>query len=344
MLKTLKLNIAVALGLVLIVSIGIFLWFYFVYTRTPAYSLKMIQQAVTAHDYDKFSKYVDLDSLTDAAGNDVLAVLDMSGTSSSLYTNDDVSAFKQSIKDPLLQNCKKNIETYVRTGIWEDKMDTNYFGALQIVYQAGLEQMSLQSLDAINIDANNDSAVVAIKIQQEEIGQAYILHFQMVKKNGVWQVVGINDFVDYLTMLKQCRKKNLQEFIYTLDSLLTADKKVVQAEEQKMQMLIAQSSLSNPAVREQLKDIVLYEIIPIWQQEEQELQKLTVPLSAESLQRLRLRICTAQIAYLNFYMQWLDDKQITSIRQANAKLKESKMLEYESEMISAQIKTRNNYE
>ena len=68
-------------------------------------------------------------------------------------------------------------------------------------------------------------------------------------------------------------------------------------------------------------------MLPHWHMLKEALAAVSVPKSAETLQRLRLKICDLYIAYYENYVKWLDDKEIKSLREAESNLKRAKTLE-----------------
>ncbi len=63
--------IALGVVLVLLAAAGGY-WYVDIYTKTPEYTLKMVQEAVSDHNKEKLDKYVAVDHLLDTASGDML--------------------------------------------------------------------------------------------------------------------------------------------------------------------------------------------------------------------------------------------------------------------------------
>ena len=60
--------IALGVVLVLLAAAGGY-WYVDIYTKTPEYTLKMVQEAVSDHNKEKLDKYVAVDHLLDTASD-----------------------------------------------------------------------------------------------------------------------------------------------------------------------------------------------------------------------------------------------------------------------------------
>jgi hypothetical protein len=64
---------------------------------------------------------------------------------------------------------------------------------------------------------------------------------------------------------------------------------------------------------------------------------MSVPPAAGTLHRLRIKICDLHIEYAKGYAKWMDDKNASTIRTADAALKQARTLEKEAELLTKQV-------
>ena len=58
-----KLRLIIAALILAAAVAGGFTWYFGYYTKTPEYSVRMMQEAVAKHDQEKFARYVDVENL-----------------------------------------------------------------------------------------------------------------------------------------------------------------------------------------------------------------------------------------------------------------------------------------
>ena len=138
----------------------------------------------------------------------------------------------------------------------------------------------------------------------------------------------------------KARQDQLKDYLTAADAVIDRHEAVIRAADRKLVETLQQGNLGDTVTRQAMKKIMEEEVLPDWHQREEELQTLSVPVQAQSLQRLRLRICAAQIQYAEAYAEWLDTKSAATVRKANELLKEAKTLEHEAKVLH-QMQTKN---
>ncbi|MBR3621877.1 MAG: DUF2939 domain-containing protein [Selenomonadaceae bacterium] len=89
---------------------------YIYYIRTPQYSLKLIQEAVQEHNWQKFSRHVDVKSVTESAFDDLIAAATEKDKSMDDDTKNLAAGFAQMLKPVFVNAFEEGIKKYVETG------------------------------------------------------------------------------------------------------------------------------------------------------------------------------------------------------------------------------------
>lgn len=65
-----------------------------------------------------------------------------------------------------------------------------------------------------------------------------------------------------------------------------------------------------------------------------------MPAAAQSLQKLRLKICDLHIAYAQGYADWMTDKKAATLRDAERQLAQARTLEQEEKFLARRVGDR----
>ena len=343
-----KIKLLAAGAAILAVFAGTLFWYFSYYTKTPEYSLKMIQEAATKHDMVKFQKYVDMDSTLTKACDAMMEGLIETERPMPEEAKVALSGFAKMFKAPIVAAFKGSINHYIESGKWDDDASKVVDQGIpidsdMILSKSGIKDMQFESIEYTTIDESDDSAVVGVKIFDQEVNAPFVLELLMKKTdNGIWRITEIKNFKDYIILLSDARRQQMKVYIDTTQVLMADHDKKVLDIEQKMKNILLTSNLGNEKVRMDLKKIVKEELLGVWNEQLDALNKIDVPESAQTLQRLRLKICDLRIGYCEKYALWLDNKDVKSLKEANEFLKEAKTLEHEAEFISNKAKMDTN--
>jgi len=189
--------------------------------------------------------------------------------------------------------------------------------------------------------ANGGTATVGLRVYQDEVDDEFIFKVKMLRaESGLWQTTEITNFREFIALVMKARQDQLKDYLTAADAVIDRHEAVIRAADRKLVETLQQGNLGDTVTRQAMKKIMEEEVLPDWHQREAELQTLSVPVQAQSLQRLRLRICAAQIQYAEAYAEWLDTKSAATVRKANELLKEAKTLEHEAKVLH-QMQTKN---
>ena len=122
--------IALGVVLVLLAAAGGY-WYVDIYTKTPEYTLKMVQEAVSDHNKEKLDKYVAVDHLLDTASDDMLDGLIQAMVPATGDTREAVSNLSRMFKTPVVTSLRTAVMNYVEYGSWiNQKSDDNSVNGL----------------------------------------------------------------------------------------------------------------------------------------------------------------------------------------------------------------------
>lgn len=330
-----RIRLLLALLLVLLVTFAGGAWYFFSYRKTPEFTLEAVASAIRDHDAQKFETYVNLDEVLDQATDDMIqAFIETEGASSG-EEREALQSFAQVFKAPLALTLRSEILQYVKTGAWantqanEQGMD-DVLDANMVLTRTGLKGLSFRSLDYVATDKEAGTAVAGVRVYQERIAEEFVFQVKLERQaNGVWQVTEVENFKDYVLQIAKRDTERLQGYMEATGKIIKEHTEKETSIAQEMRQALAEGSLGNDKTRAALKKIATDEMATDWQARKDALSAVDVPAGAEALQKLRLRICDLYIAYAKGYAAWMDDKNATTIRQAQDKLKQAKTLEVE---------------
>ena len=107
-------KIMAALVAVLLIAAGIGGYIY--YKRTPAYSLTLIQDAVKDHNWDKFSRHVDVQELSESVFDDLIMVAMEEDKTMDSATKQMAAGFAQMFKPMVTKAVEETMKEYVEKG------------------------------------------------------------------------------------------------------------------------------------------------------------------------------------------------------------------------------------
>lgn len=331
-----KLRLLIAFAITVLGMAGGGYWYFGYYTKTPTYALRMVEEAVAAHDETKFMRYVDVDAIAGSASDALLSGMMDADHSLSEASRAAISGFAAMFRDPLQDSFKGILLSCVRTGTWGGQVsgEGTPIDADVILSRAGLKAITFRGVSSLEQDADGGTATVGLRVYQEEIDDEFVFKVQFLRTtSGLWQAKEITNFRDFIALVMNARQEQLKAYLTAADAVLARHEAIVRAADKKLVETLQRGSLGDTATRQAMKKIMEEEILPDWHRREEELQTLSVPMQAQSLQRLRLRICAAQIQYAEAYAEWLDTKSADTVRKANELLKEAKTLEHEEKVL-----------
>ena len=333
--------IALGVVLVLLAAAGGY-WYVDIYTKTPEYTLKMVQEAVSDHNKEKLDKYVAVDHLLDTASDDMLDGLIQAMVPATGDTREAVSNLSRMFKTPVVTSLRTAVMNYVEYGSWTNqKSDDNSVNSLvdadMIVNRIGLPSIEFQKLDSMAVDKEEGTALAKVRVLQTDSNEEFVLDVELCQQeDGLWQVYEIVNFKDFIEKLQNIRQQQVKAYLEESSQLMAQHDAVIAESQQRITAILAGGTLGNDGIRSQVKK-VSEEQVADWQSRKAELEAMEVPDAAGSLHRLRLKICDARIEAAANYAKWMDDKKAATIRASDNSMKIAKTLEKDAELLTKQV-------
>ena len=339
-----KLRLVIAVLIIAIAAAGSGAWYFGYYTKTPEYSLRMMQAAVASHDQAKFDRYVDAEHLVNTSCDALFEGLMDSDASLNDSARSAVSGFADLFKAPLRAGFNSVLKDFVQTGTWGAK--ASEVGAVSVdsdvvLNKAGLKNITFRAIDGIEKNDDEGTAVVSARIFHEDVGQEFVLKGLLRKtEDGIWRLEEISNFREFIQFIAASRQDKLKDYVALTDEIMRKHHTVIHELDKKMVDTIQLGNLGQDNIRQTLKRIMTEEILPEWQKCHEELKAVEVPQAAQTLHRLRLHICELEENYAKTYAEWLENKSAATIRRANEMRRDAKEMENEAERMRSQMRAK----
>ena len=339
-----KYGIAASIAVLVLIVFCIVYFNFKTSANSPDYAVKLIQESITQHDKNKFDSVVDVDALLDSSYDSFIEGMIDFDKSMPNEVRDSISNFAQLMKVPMTSSMKAAIENYVMTGNFDEqnaeknvKTDSNQnlIAASEILDRSGLSKLEFRQVDNIKIDDEDDNKAIAeIRAYQQETARDFVFEVELARnENNEWRVVGIKNFRNFINMINQNRREQLDKYFDETASIISRHDKTIREAEQKYGSILSIGSLGQNNTREDLKVLMTDVVKKDWEVRKQELFNVSVPKGAEALQNLRIKICDLSIESADLYAKWMDDKKAVTIKDAEDKRKQAQTLLEEEKIL-----------
>lgn len=203
--------------------------FYFLYwVKTPAYSLKLLRDAVQKHDVDQVEAYVDWDTLLPKAFDDSLAAYEnVSGEK--LADNPLAMGFVQAMKPQVVSAMKQGFTTLIRGDQEKDASKASQADQMTYWMTKNIVHNPVTVKDVSTISKEGREALVAVKLQDKKLEGEYTVKLKMAEKDdGKWRIKETSNLADVLQTVDQLTKDKLAKLNAPIreqiDQAVTVDK------------------------------------------------------------------------------------------------------------------------
>ena len=346
MSERVKIGIGIACAAIVLVIIGMLM--FTSRAKTPEYAIQMVEDSISTHDKNKFEKSVNIDKLLDTSYDSFVdAMIDFDKTMPP-EIKDSITNFTQLLKVPMMASMKTAIENYIVTGSFdlqnEDKenaseLDERIIAASEFLSRAGLNKLEFRQIDSVKVDDNNSNQAIAeVRVYQQEAARDFVFEVMLEKnQSNEWQVVGIKNFRNFISMVNQTRRTQLDKYLEQTAEIITRHDKTIREAEQKYGSILSIGSLGQDDTRDDLKTLITDVVKKDWEVRKQELFNVSVPKGAEALQNLRIKICDLSIESADLYAKWMSDKKSATIKEAEDKRKQAQTLLEEEKLLVARM-------
>lgn len=178
---------------------------YVHYRHTPKYTLSLIQDAVKSHDWETFSRHVDMDMLTSST-YDQMADYFFSNDQDlqdSPFARNLVQGMVISLKPSVVESMKEGARDYIKTGKLNGAQETENAGneadqaARNLEKKSGIYMLTLK--DVTETEKADGLASVGLKFHSVKLNHDFTIRIKMRQlQDGTWEVVSIENLKEYL--------------------------------------------------------------------------------------------------------------------------------------------------
>ena len=169
---------AIAAGSIIIAALTS--WLYMWYPTTPVYSLSQASSAIRDHDWNRFSRYVDLEKLSMDLAKEITFIayqkMDEKGVPPYVSKNLAVT-YGARVKKSL----PGDFEAWVKNGA----------PPVASVLSPAIKGFGLQKFGLKGISWNNGIAKAKVSI-----GKMGVIEIELISEQGTWRIVRINNVIE----------------------------------------------------------------------------------------------------------------------------------------------------
>jgi len=195
------------------IVVVLLLSYFFYYTKTPAYSIYIVQKAIEQHDWETFADHVDTDHVLSSAFDDILEESRSDAEAANMAKNL-TEPFLQILKPGLVDSLQDCLHDYIEAGNYETNLQD-----MDIRQRLNLEDMKkdtdLNFVRYKNVlytkKSDNGNPVVGIVVTDSVLKQSFVLDLAMRKNlDGSWKIIKILNLKEYIRAIKKARQEKLQ--------------------------------------------------------------------------------------------------------------------------------------
>ncbi|WP_312339432.1 hypothetical protein [Anaerospora hongkongensis] len=184
---------------------------YWYWTKTPQYSLKLMQESVVKHDLAAFNKYVDIDSVTSRAIDQLLELkLNDPRDVQDDTTKNFAAGLIKILKPQLVAVAKEEIKTFVEKGTTElpDSQSPNN-PKMKELLNTGSGKAEFKGVAYTNKDGK--IATVGLDMFYPKLNSTTVLEVKMREMDGYWQIAEISNLASFVKKLEELETAKLAE-------------------------------------------------------------------------------------------------------------------------------------
>lgn len=185
--------------------------YYFYWTKTPEYSLKLIQEAIKNHDLEKFKKHVDMDTLVLHVVDDVF-IDSVNKVPNNKENNIFATGFLQLVKPNIINSIKEKIADYVENGSDKKSISDNQkvndknIALTDKAIDKKLQYSSFEFKEITYSQKDGKVATVGIKLWDKHLEESFVLDVKMRElQDGTWQVIELANLKDCLVNVEKAK-------------------------------------------------------------------------------------------------------------------------------------------
>lgn len=288
------------------------IWYFFFYTRSPEYALRQTIHAVEAQDREAFCRFVNLQTVTSHAYDDLTCDLFVYDSTLTPKTKVMFEKFYVSIKPQLSLGTADTILRRVESGQWSlpDGTDILKGRQLGIDYERFLERSQLRNTTFVKLGEvarNGRSATATIEIREDYTQTPFTLEVAMEQAgDGHWQITYVKNYRDYLDTIAGLQNGDIADYIEATKPIVDACNETFRAQQAQFKRLAAsKNGTLTELQRTALASFLEEQVIPALEERQQELDAIDVPPGAGYLSRQRQHATEISIKAWRHYINGL---------------------------------------
>jgi hypothetical protein len=185
---------------------------YYYWTTTPQYSLRAIAQAVKQHDLPAFEKYVDMESVSTRAVDQLLAVT----MNDPEEVQNDFAGFAQGmiemLKPQLVKAINSEVENFVEKGNVEAAKNQEKNGPAVVKDLLNkAEDNSMKVMGTKYVKKEGNIAIVGLEIKVPEYDSTLVVDLKMRDMGNYWQLAELSNLGDVINENERLEKAKLDK-------------------------------------------------------------------------------------------------------------------------------------
>ncbi|HBQ87286.1 MAG TPA: hypothetical protein DER33_00015 [Syntrophomonas sp.] len=182
---------------------------YYYWTTTPEYSLKMIAKAIKQHDLPTFEKYVDIESVSTRA---VDQLCEVAINDPEEIQNELADGLIEMFKPQLVKVVNKEVKSFVEKGSVET--DASQDKEDPVVVKDLLNKAKDQSMQVVGtkyVKKEGNIAIVGLEIKVPGYDKNLVADLKMRDMGNYWQLAELSNLGDVINESKRLEKAKLDK-------------------------------------------------------------------------------------------------------------------------------------
>ena len=309
--------------LVLACLIGTLIWYVGFYRRSPEFALQQLQTAVAEQDAETFAYYMNLETLTNRAYDDLTRDLFAYDASLTPKTKVMFERFYVTIKPQLAGGTAETIRQRVADGHWSLPSGTDILQGRQlgIDYERFLERSQIRNTTFLRIESlerQGASAVVTVLVREDYTQTEFPLTLVMEQaQDGHWQVVYIENYRDYLDTIAPLQNGDIAQYIEATQPIVDKYNVTLRALQKRFKRLArTETGELTSLQREALQTLLKEQVVPAVQERQVELDAIDVPAGAQYLARPRQQCTETTVKAWEHFIRGLAEDKVSEFDKA----------------------------
>ena len=352
--------------LLLIFGLSFAIWNFTSRTKTPAFAVNEIVEALKNHDIERFNRHVDLTRITMSAYDDLTGDMFKNDENLSLSERLLFENFYVLIRPQMCAGAVKVINTKILNDHWTLPEEILKGRQLGVDYDLLLERSLIRHtkiLSVENIEHLGEKATAEVKVIEENTQTPFTLKITLENFSNVglqmgsdnfeifgetwkfpglsfgfddnyWKVVSVDNYKDFLSTVTPIIQENLEKYID--DTAEIVDSYNYDFYSQQSNFIIMQKTSNGIMSYRQCEEIADYinnRIIPTLEERQAELEKIPIPPGAMYLASLRYESTNVTIEAWKAYVRGLLEGDATAFETAESIHKQELILDQRIEEI-----------